>query len=80
MQAGNKAFQQQRYDAAAEAYSKALDTIAGDAAFQAVVLCNRAAAQLGAGRCVDAVADCFQVSGICDSKIGYLHVSTHAWE
>lgn len=62
LQAGNKAFQQQRYDAAVEAYSRALDASIGDAAFEAVVLCNRAAAQLGAGRCVDAVADCFQVT------------------
>ena len=62
LQAGNKAFQQQRYDAAAEAYTRALDASIGDTAFEAVVLCNRAAAQLGAGRCVDAVADCFQVT------------------
>ncbi len=42
--------------------------VIGDPAFAAVVLCNRAAAQLGAGRFVDAVAGLFSGTAKCSSS------------
>ncbi len=57
-QRGNRAYQCGRYADAAEAYTAALQLAAGDDAFCAVLLCNRAAAAHARGAHLDAVADC----------------------
>ena len=58
MQAGNVAFQQQRFTEAAEQYTEGLSQEVEDRNLRAVLHTNRAAAALALGRPLDAIADC----------------------
>jgi len=57
--AGNAAYASGDYDRAADAYTAGLAARSDDASLDAVLHCNRAAAFAGAGRHLDAAADCF---------------------
>lgn len=57
--AGNAAFAAGDYEGAASLYTAGLAARAGDPALDAVLHCNRAAAAAGAGRHLDAAADCY---------------------
>ncbi|KAK9829321.1 hypothetical protein WJX72_005188 [[Myrmecia] bisecta] len=63
-QVGNTAFQQQRYQPAADAYTAALELKLDDPAVNAVLYCNRAASLHALGKYVDAIADCFQAAAL----------------
>lgn len=58
LQHGNRWFQAQQYQAAAEAYSQALMLQAADNSLNLALLCNRAAAHHCQGQHLDAVFDC----------------------
>lgn len=70
-QAGNKAFQQQRYQQALDEYSAALAASTDDPGVNAVLHCNRAAALHALGKYVEAVADCFVAAEL---DPGYMRV------
>lgn len=58
-QNGNNLFRKERYQEAAEEYTRALDLEVDDSMLKAVLYCNRAAAFLNLNRFLEALADCF---------------------
>lgn len=74
-QAGNAAFQAQRFDEAAAHYSAGLGSgAAGDEPTLAAVLhCNRAAAHHACGRYLDALADCYRAEALDASYARVYH-------
>ena len=79
LQAGNAAFQQQRHQQAADEYSRAIDIKVEDAAFNAVLYCNRAAAHHAVGKYVDAIADCFTAAALDASYVRVLQRRADAY-
>ena len=79
LQAGNAAFQQQRHQQAADEYSRAIEVKVEDAAFNAVLYCNRAAAYHAMSKYIDAIADCFTAAALDASYVRVLQRRADAY-
>lgn len=83
--AGNVAFQAQRFEEAAQHYSRGLEALGGEQAraaapsLAAVLHCNRAAAHQACGRYLEALADCFRAAELDASYTRVYHRRADAY-
>eukprot|EP00879_Flechtneria_rotunda_P025199 GHRR01026767.1.p1 GENE.GHRR01026767.1~~GHRR01026767.1.p1 ORF type:complete len:352 (+),score=132.55 GHRR01026767.1:740-1795(+) len=73
-QHGNRYYQSQQCQHAQQAYTEALALAIEDPSFNAVLLCNRAAAHHSNGQYLDAIADCYMAAELDDKYPRVLQV------
>ena len=76
LQRGNRHYQSQQYKDAHQSYSEALALNVEDPTFNAVLLCNRAAALHSMGQYLEAIADCCMAAKLDDKYPRVLQVGT----